>query len=138
MIASGAKVVVDGNAPPGTVSVDNPLVQRLRAAGDLRIGPKQAWTPVAEFATEGVDAVNFGPGDPRYAHRDDERVDVGALLTCYRVIRAFLGLETMGTRRTGGPSNRDPPRSEAPADRAMPFRGARSAQAGKPWKPVGR
>ena len=102
MIASGAEMVVDGNAPPGTVSVDNPLVQRLRAAGDLRVGPKQAWTPVAEFATEGVDAVNFGPGDPRYAHRDDERVDVGALLTCYHVMRAFLGLETIGTLADGG------------------------------------
>jgi succinyl-diaminopimelate desuccinylase len=58
------------------------------------VGPKQAWTPVAEFAAGGVDAVNFGPGDPQYAHRDDERVDVGALVTCHDVMRAFLGLQT--------------------------------------------
>jgi succinyl-diaminopimelate desuccinylase len=94
LIASDAEVVVDGNAPPGPVSAANPLVERLRAAGDLRVGPKQAWTPVAEFAAGGVDAVNFGPGDPQYAHRDDERVDVGALVTCHDVMRAFLGLQT--------------------------------------------
>jgi succinyl-diaminopimelate desuccinylase len=54
------------------------------------VGPKQAWTPVAEFATVGVDAINFGPGDPQYAHRDDERVDVSLLARSYHVLRAFL------------------------------------------------
>lgn len=101
LAASGAKVVVDGNAPPGPVSVANPLVERLRAAGGLRIGPKQAWTPVAEFAVAGVDAINFGPGDPQYAHRDDERVDIDALVVCHDVMRAFLGLETPGTPAEG-------------------------------------
>ena len=85
--------VVAGNAPPGPVSVRNPLVGRLRAAGSLAMGPKQAWTPVAEFATAGVDAINFGPGDPQYAHRDDERVEVAALVRSYEVLRRFLGLE---------------------------------------------
>jgi succinyl-diaminopimelate desuccinylase len=70
--------------------VRNPLVARLRATGELPLGPKQAWTPVAEFATVGVDAVNFGPGDPQYAHRDDERVEVAALVRSYDLLRAFL------------------------------------------------
>jgi succinyl-diaminopimelate desuccinylase len=81
---------VVGNAPPGPVAVSNPLVGRLRGAGDLPLGPKQAWTPVAEFATVGVDAINFGPGDPQYAHRDDERIDVALLVKSYEVLRAFL------------------------------------------------
>ena len=68
-----ATVEIVGNAPPGLVPSGNPLVERLRAAGDLAVGPKQAWTPVAEFGLVGVDAVNFGPGDPQYAHRDDEQ-----------------------------------------------------------------
>jgi succinyl-diaminopimelate desuccinylase len=75
------------------VAVTNPLVQRLRVAGDLSVGPKQAWTPVAEFATIGVDAINFGPGDPQYAHRDDERVEEAALVRSYEVLRRFLGLD---------------------------------------------
>jgi succinyl-diaminopimelate desuccinylase len=89
---SEAQVRIDGNAPPGLVSVSNPLVSRLRAAGDLAFGPKQAWTPVAEFAVAGVDAVNFGPGDPQYAHRDDERVEVQSLVRCLTILRAFLEL----------------------------------------------
>jgi succinyl-diaminopimelate desuccinylase len=81
---------VVGNAPPGPVTVHNPLVARLQRATDRPIEPKQAWTPVAEFATVGVDAVNLGPGDPQYAHRDDERVEVASLVRSEAVLRAFL------------------------------------------------
>ncbi|MGH2640579.1 MAG: succinyl-diaminopimelate desuccinylase [Actinomycetota bacterium] len=85
-----ATLTIDGNAPPGRVPVKNPLVDRLRAAGDLAVGPKQAWTPVAEFGLIDVDAVNFGPGDPQYAHTDDERVEVAALVRSHDVLGAFL------------------------------------------------
>lgn len=91
-----AEVEVVGNAPPGTVAVKNPLVDRLRAVGQLSIEPKQAWTPVAEFATIDVDAVNFGPGDPKYAHRDDERIDTSALVRSYEVLRGFLAARKEG------------------------------------------
>jgi succinyl-diaminopimelate desuccinylase len=84
------EVDVLSNAGPGPVTITNPLVRRLRAAGDLEARPKQAWTPVAEFAAAGIDAVNCGPGDPGLAHRDDERVTVGALVRSYEVFSAFL------------------------------------------------
>jgi len=83
-------VEIVGNAPPGPVTVGNPLVGRLRDGGNLEVGPKQAWTPVAEFAAAGIDAVNLGPGDPQYAHRDDERVEVAALVRSTEIVRAFL------------------------------------------------
>jgi succinyl-diaminopimelate desuccinylase len=86
----GADLEVLGNAPPGPVDALDPLVDRLRRSGALEIRPKQAWTPVAEFATIGVNAVNFGPGDPGYAHADDERIDAAALVRSYEVLRAFL------------------------------------------------
>ena len=92
-----ATVRVLGNAPPGPVPAANPLVDRLRTAGDLALAPKQAWTPVAEFGLIGIDAVNFGPGDPEYAHRDDERVEIAALERARDVLRAFLR-----NTRTGG------------------------------------
>ncbi|MGZ4386148.1 MAG: succinyl-diaminopimelate desuccinylase, partial [Gaiellaceae bacterium] len=73
-----------------SVAAGAPLVQRLREAGDLALEPKQAWTPVAEFSAKGLDAVNFGPGDPRYAHRADERVAAADLERCFSTLQRFL------------------------------------------------
>jgi succinyl-diaminopimelate desuccinylase len=82
-------VEIDGNAPSAPVAVANPLVQRLIATGDLEVAPKQAWTPVAEFAGVGVDAVNFGPGEPAQAHTRDEYVPIDALVASYETLEAF-------------------------------------------------
>jgi succinyl-diaminopimelate desuccinylase len=84
------EIVIDGNAPSGVVPEGNDLVSRLVDAGGLETAPKQAWTPVAEFALAGVDAINFGPGAPRFAHRRDEQVDVSALVTSYETLVRFL------------------------------------------------
>jgi succinyl-diaminopimelate desuccinylase len=82
-------VEVFSNAPSGAPPrADNPLVARLREQG-LAWEPKQAWTPVAEFARAGVDAVNLGPGEPRFAHTRDEQVAVGALVRSYEVLEAL-------------------------------------------------
>jgi succinyl-diaminopimelate desuccinylase len=79
------ELVVASNAPSGGVPLGNPLVERLRSLG-LAWEPKQAWTPVAEFALAGVDAVNFGPGDPAFAHTRDEQVSVLSLVRAYEVL----------------------------------------------------
>jgi succinyl-diaminopimelate desuccinylase len=84
------ELVIDGNAPSGAVPDGNPLVQRLVDAGSLAVEPKQAWTPVAEFAAAGVDAINFGPGHPQYAHRRDERVAEAALVRSHDTLVRFL------------------------------------------------
>jgi succinyl-diaminopimelate desuccinylase len=78
-----------GNAPSGTVAASNPLVTRLRAMGDAPLTPKQAWTPVAEFAAFGLDAVNFGPGDPKQAHTVDESVAQTSLAWAYETLLRF-------------------------------------------------
>ena len=85
-----ASLSIHSNAPSGAVAVGHPLAQELVAAGSLTVAPKQAWTPVAEFALAGVPAVNFGPGDPAYAHRRDELVRIDALVKCARTLEAFL------------------------------------------------
>jgi succinyl-diaminopimelate desuccinylase len=82
-------LTIDGNAPSAPVATDNPLAQRLIAAGGLKVAAKQAWTPVAEFAAAGVDAINFGPGDPAQAHARAEHVRIDALVRCYETIEAF-------------------------------------------------
>jgi succinyl-diaminopimelate desuccinylase len=80
---------VSANAPSAPVPAGNPLVQALARAGDLALEPKQAWTPVAEFAAAGVDAINFGPGDPAYAHTREEQVAVAALVRSHEVLERF-------------------------------------------------
>jgi succinyl-diaminopimelate desuccinylase len=82
-------LTVDSNAPSAPVATTNALVRRLIAEGDLAVEPKQAWTPVAEFAAAGVDAVNFGPGDPKYAHTRDEQVAIDALVRSYETLERF-------------------------------------------------
>jgi succinyl-diaminopimelate desuccinylase len=79
------------NSPPAHVVVDTPLVRRLRDTGGLAVAPKQAWTPVAEFAAEGLDAVNLGPGATRYAHAVDEQVAVAEIGRTYEALARFLG-----------------------------------------------
>jgi succinyl-diaminopimelate desuccinylase len=86
----GGEVAVTSNSPPARVATDSELVERLRRAGDLAVEPKQAWTPVAEFAAQGLDAVNFGPGATRYAHRRDERVEIAELERTFDTLRSFL------------------------------------------------
>jgi succinyl-diaminopimelate desuccinylase len=85
------EIVALANSPPAHVVVDTPLVRRLRDAGEFAIEPKQAWTPVAEFAAQGLDAVNLGPGATRYAHARDEQVAVAELLRTYQALSRFLG-----------------------------------------------
>jgi succinyl-diaminopimelate desuccinylase len=87
----GGDLEITSNAPPAHVAVDSPLVERLRDAGGLEIEPKQAWTPVAEFAAQRLDAVNFGPGATRYAHRRDERVAIVELDRTFDSLRRFAG-----------------------------------------------
>jgi succinyl-diaminopimelate desuccinylase len=77
------------NAPSAPVATGNPLVRALIGAGDLDVQAKQAWTPVAEFAAVGVDAINFGPGDPRFAHTRDEQVAVEALVHSFTTLESF-------------------------------------------------
>ncbi len=89
-LCAAGTLEIHSNAPSGAVAVADPLVQELIAAGGLSVAPKQAWTPVAEFALAGVRAVNFGPGDPAYAHRRDELVRVDALVRNARTLERFL------------------------------------------------
>jgi len=90
-LAADADVEILGNSPPAHVVVDRPLVARLREAGGLHVKPKQAWTPVAQFAEAGLDAVNFGPGATRYAHKADEQIEIPELQRTYDILRTFAG-----------------------------------------------
>jgi succinyl-diaminopimelate desuccinylase len=81
---------VVSNSPSAPPSLTNALLGRLRELVP-DVAPKQAWTPVAQFAEEGIAAVNYGPGATAYAHRRDEQVPVANLERCYETLHAFLG-----------------------------------------------
>jgi succinyl-diaminopimelate desuccinylase len=89
LVPGDATLEILSNAPPASV-VDSPAVRALQRTGGLEIGPKQAWTNVADFTTRGLDAVNFGPGHTALAHHRDERVAIEALVTAYEVLGRFV------------------------------------------------
>ncbi|RDB47639.1 M20/M25/M40 family metallo-hydrolase, partial [Tsukamurella tyrosinosolvens] len=62
----------------------------LVAAAGGRFRAKYGWTDVSRFAALGIPAVNFGPGDPNYAHKRDEHVEIAQITEVAAVLRAFL------------------------------------------------
>jgi succinyl-diaminopimelate desuccinylase len=77
------------NSPSAPPALGNPLVERLRELVP-EVAPKQAWTPVAQFAEQGIDAINYGPGATAYAHRQDEQIPVANLHAVYETLARFL------------------------------------------------
>ena len=90
LVGETGELEITSHSPPGRVSARTPLVNRLQSAGAFSIEPKQAWTPVAQFTDEGVDAVNLGPGATEYAHKRDERVAIAELVRTYEALRRFI------------------------------------------------
>jgi len=77
------------NSPSAPPALGNPLARKLRELVP-DVAPKQAWTPVAQFAEQGIDAINYGPGATAYAHKVDEQIPVANLEQCYATLRSFL------------------------------------------------
>src|SRR6185437_3241349 len=77
------------NSPSAPPALGNPLARKLRELVP-NVAPKQAWTPVAQFAEQGIDAINYGPGATAYAHKVDEQIPVANLEQSYATLRSFL------------------------------------------------
>lgn len=97
LTAGLGEIEIIGHAPSGAVTVDHPLAQRLIALTGEPPEPKQAWTPVAELTLAGVDAVNFGPGDPPLAHQVDEYVRITGLVHAYETLEALVRVGAQAT-----------------------------------------
>ena len=89
-LVPAGEIEVLSNSPSAPPALANPLAQRLILLGGLNVAPKQAWTPVAQFAEQGIDAVNFGPGATAYAHKRDEQIPVANLERCFETLQTFL------------------------------------------------
>jgi succinyl-diaminopimelate desuccinylase len=87
----GFDVTVTDLAAGAMPGLDRPAAKAFVEAVGGEAAPKFGWTDVAQFTKLGVPAVNFGPGDPMYAHKQDEHVPVEHIERCERVLRTWLG-----------------------------------------------
>jgi succinyl-diaminopimelate desuccinylase len=86
----GYDVQVTDTAPAARPGLDRPVAAAFVDAigGDPR--PKLGWTDVARFTEMGVPAVNYGPGSPMMAHKQDEFVEVTELRRCEERVLGWL------------------------------------------------
>ena len=87
----GYDVQVADSAPGALPGLDRPAAKEFVAAVGGTVNPKFGWTDVARFSALGVPAVNFGPGDPMLAHKQEEFVPLEQIRHCERVLAAWLG-----------------------------------------------
>lgn len=67
-----------------------PPAQAFVAALGVPVHAKEGWTDVALFAELSVPAVNFGPGDPNWAHHDQEHCPMQQITDAEAVLRRWL------------------------------------------------
>ena len=87
---SGFDVVVTDAAEGARPGLDRPIAQDFIDTLGLSPAPKLGWTDVSRFSALGVPAVNFGPGNPLYAHKSDEHVRVAEVEQATRTLHEYL------------------------------------------------
>jgi succinyl-diaminopimelate desuccinylase len=85
-----AEFVIDDHSGGALPGLSHPAAAEfMKAVGGTAL-PKFGWTDVARFSALGVPAVNYGPGDPIYAHKVDEHVVVERIVRCEDRLRDWL------------------------------------------------
>jgi succinyl-diaminopimelate desuccinylase len=87
----GFEVTLTDSAPGARPGLDLPAAKAFVAAVGGAVKPKFGWTDVARFSALGVPAVNYGPGDPSLAHKQEEHVPIEQIRRCEETMRAWLG-----------------------------------------------
>jgi succinyl-diaminopimelate desuccinylase len=89
-VLEGFDVVRTDSAAGARPGLNHPAAASFVAAVGAAPKPKYGWTDVARFSELGIPAVNFGPGDPLLAHKDNEHVEAEAIRECLRALRTWL------------------------------------------------
>jgi succinyl-diaminopimelate desuccinylase len=87
----GYDVHVSDTAPGALPGLDRPAAKEFVEAVGGTVNPKFGWTDVARFSALGVPAVNFGPGDPMLAHKQEEFVPIDQIRYCEQALVAWMG-----------------------------------------------
>ncbi|SMX79936.1 succinyl-diaminopimelate desuccinylase [Brevibacterium antiquum] len=87
---TGFDVVVTDAAEGARPGLDRAIAQDFIETLGVSPAPKLGWTDVSRFSALGVPAVNFGPGNPLYAHKSDEHVAVTEVEEASRTLRDYL------------------------------------------------
>jgi succinyl-diaminopimelate desuccinylase len=82
--------VLTDSAPAAPPRLGEPAAADFLAAIGGEPQAKLGWTDVARFASLGIPAVNFGPGDPNLAHTREEWVPIHQITDAVTVLRAYL------------------------------------------------
>ena len=88
---AGYDVTVTDTAPGALPGLAVPAAAAFLEAVGGEANPKFGWTDVARFSGLGVPAVNFGPGDPLLAHKQEEHVPFAHIERCEQQLRTWLG-----------------------------------------------
>jgi succinyl-diaminopimelate desuccinylase len=86
----GYEVEVSDVAPAARPGLDRPVAAAFVEAIGSKPRPKLGWTDVARFTQLDVPAVNYGPGSPMMAHKQDEYVELAELRECERRVLSWL------------------------------------------------
>ncbi|MBB3661876.1 MULTISPECIES: succinyl-diaminopimelate desuccinylase [Prauserella salsuginis group] len=89
-VFEGYEVTVVDVSPSARPGLSEPAAKELVAAAGGTATAKLGWTDVARFSALGMPAVNFGPGDPTFAHTQAEQVAVADITRHADVLRRFL------------------------------------------------
>ena len=87
---NGFDVIVTDAAEGARPGLDRAIAQGFIDTLGLSPAPKLGWTDVSRFSALGVPAVNFGPGNPLYAHKSDEHVRVTEVEQATATLRSYL------------------------------------------------
>ncbi len=90
----GYDVTLRDSAPGAVPGLGLPAAKAFVEAVGGEVRPKFGWTDVSRFSALGVPAVNFGPGDPMLAHKQEEHVPMAHIERCERELRRWLGGES--------------------------------------------
>lgn len=89
----GYELEVTDSAPGARPGLDRPAARAFLEQIGGEPQPKFGWTDVARFTALDIPAVNYGPGDPVFAHKQDEHVPLADITRCEQTLRRWLGAD---------------------------------------------